>query len=157
MSRIVKACSWPGCYRLPAHRKSRCYTHDNLHYGGRHARLDQRKRARLLAEWLTRPKHESSNPRPLTPQEEIIYKHELNQLLTKFPPQSSVHLAWLSGLASKYARRGGKAAYQRHTGIQARVAGWRRKWLREGSYDHQLLEQLLTDKVNHSTNSKHAL
>ena len=42
-----------------------------------------------------------------------------------------------------WARGGGREAYQKRTGIEARKAGWRRKWLREGTYDPVVLEQEL--------------
>lgn len=150
MLRIVRACAEPGCSSLALKARHLCRPHYNRYLWTRwnqshQHQVDKENRSKLLAQWLTRPKCESPNPRPLTPHEQVIYKRELNRILTKFPPQSAIRLSRLSGLASKYARRGGKAAYQRYCGIQARVAGWRRKWLREGTYDHALLEKLLTE------------
>lgn len=140
------ACKIPGCLAISPHCKFHGYCPPHyrrqLHsiYYPRHSRRD---RAIQLAQWLTRNKKPRANPPPMTPAERLIYEEEVNRLVTLYPPRSQYYYAQLCGRAAMWARGGGRAAYQKRTGIEARKAGWRRKWLREGTYDPVVLEREL--------------
>lgn len=154
---LLSLCSTEGCY-LPAHRRGMCSKHFNkwryLTYF-KPLRLRQRRarRSRLLHQWLSsRGKGRFSNRRarqgtlpPLTPAQQRVYDHELSLLIRERPPRTQLEASHLQSQASVWARAGGKAVYQHLCAIEARKAGWRRKWLREGSYDPTLLDTLSLD------------
>lgn len=79
----------------------------------------------------------------MTPAERRIYEAEVHRLVTLYPPATQYRYCLLCSRAARWARGGGREAYQKRTGIEARKAGWRRKWLREGNYDPVVLEQEL--------------
>lgn len=141
-----RICSVLGCNTIVLKRRPMCPSHFSR---WRHATYDhryaKRDRARRLAVWLTRDKFPRKKGTPLTRAEQRIYMAELNRLLALYPPKTQMASCWLAARASHWARGGGRKAYQHRTGIAARVAGWRRKWLREGSYDLVVLEQTLAE------------
>lgn len=150
-----RACKEPGCYSLALPGKAwygYCRPHYNQFYRTHYGRASDlrrriKRRTLTLAKWMTRPhqhrldfnRRPSPHPPP-TPHQQRIYKDELNRLLTKYPPKSNMAYKRLCVQAAIWARAGGRARFTHQNAIDARKAGWRRKWLREGSYDPVLLE-----------------
>lgn len=143
-----RLCRWPGCLNPSNHLGySCCDLHHNI-WRYRHApgRKDwyiakrNRRRAIKLAAWLTRdPRRWRYGAPPLTPEQQLIKEKEYQRLCEKRPPQSIFDKGRLASLAAIWARKGGYQAFQHYGAIKAREAGWRRKWLRSGEYDKDLL------------------
>lgn len=149
-SRIVKACRWEGCLALADGRRGCCKTHQwkyqNLHYSRPYYPKRQRiQHARLLLQWLSRDRRQyRDDSAPLTLAQRRIYQSELNTLLHQRNPQTQIQYAKCCSLAAIFARRGGYQQHQHDGAVKARMAGWRRRWLRNGEYDIETFVQGLT-------------